>query len=63
MRPATPIGMAIQQPTTAVPVQVAYNPTPPVKPVAKESAGCLNVLVGVISLTAALALLASSLVH
>jgi serine/threonine-protein kinase len=63
MRPATPIGMAIQQPTTAVPVQVAYNPTPPVKPVAKESAGCLNVLVGVISLTAALALLAASFVH
>jgi serine/threonine protein kinase len=61
--PATPIGMAIQQPTTAVPVQVAYNPTPPVKPVAKQSAGCLNALVGVISLTAALLVLAASFVH
>jgi serine/threonine-protein kinase len=61
--PATPIGMAIQQPTTAVPVQAAYNPTPPVKPVAKQSTGCLGVLVGAISLTAALSLLAAAFVH
>jgi serine/threonine protein kinase len=62
--PATPIGMAIQQPTTAVPVQAAYNPTPPVKPVAKQSTGCLGVLVWVISLTAALlSLLAAAFVH
>jgi serine/threonine protein kinase len=57
--PATPIGMAIQQPATAVPLQAAYNPTPPVKPVAKQSTGCLGVLVGAISLTATLALLAA----
>lgn len=63
MNPATPIGMAIQQPTTAVPVQVAYNPTPPVKPVAKQSAGCLNVIIAAISLTAALALVAAAYVH
>jgi len=63
MSPATPIGMAVQQPTTAVPVQAAYNPTPPVKPVAKQSAGCLNVLIGAMSLTAALALLAAAFVH
>src|SRR6267142_4054269 len=60
MRPATPIGMAIQQPTTAVPVQAAYNPTPPVKPVAKQSAGCLNVLIGTISVTAAFVFLAAA---
>ena len=63
MMPATPIGMAIQQPTTAVPVQVGYNPTPPVKPVARQSAGCLNVLVGAISLTAALVLLGAAYIH
>jgi eukaryotic-like serine/threonine-protein kinase len=61
--PGTPIGMAIDQPAMAVPVQVAYNPTPPVKPVAKQSTGCLGVLVGAISLTAALALLAAAFVH
>jgi serine/threonine protein kinase len=61
--PATPIGMAIQQPATAVPVQAAYNPTPPVKPVAKQSTGCLGVLVGAISLTASVALLAAAFVH
>ena len=59
MIPATPIGMAIQQPTTAVPVQVAYNPTPPVKPLAKQATGCLNVIVGAIALTGALALAAA----
>ena len=63
MMPATPIGMAIQQPTAAAPVQVAYNPTPPVKPVAKQSAGCLNVLVGAIALTAALLLLGAAYIH
>jgi serine/threonine-protein kinase len=59
MIPATPIGMAIQQPTTAVPVQVAYNPTPPVKPLVKQATGCLNVIVGAIALTGALALAAA----
>src|SRR6202171_4873104 len=54
--PPTPIGMAIQQPSTAVPVQAAYNPTPPVKAVAKQSTGCLGVLVGAVSLTASVAL-------
>jgi serine/threonine-protein kinase len=63
MSAATPIGMAIQQPTIAVPVRAAYNPTPPVKPVAKQSAGCLSVLLGVTSVTAALALLAAAFVH
>jgi serine/threonine protein kinase len=44
--PATPIGMAIGgQAGTAIPhPQVVYNPTPPVKPVAKKSVSCLSVL-------------------
>jgi eukaryotic-like serine/threonine-protein kinase len=61
--PSTPIGMAIQHPATAVPLQAAYNPTPPVKPVAKQSTGCLGVLLGTMSLTAALVLLAAAYVH
>jgi eukaryotic-like serine/threonine-protein kinase len=61
--PATPIGMAIQQPAMAVPVQAAYNPTPPVKPVAKQATGCLGVLGGAISLLAALAVLVAESVH
>jgi hypothetical protein len=55
--------MAIQQPAAAVPLQAAYNPTPPVKPAVKQSSGCLGVLLGAISLTVALVLLAAPLVH
>jgi serine/threonine protein kinase len=57
--PATPIGIAIQQPAMAVPPQAVYNPAPPVKPVVKQSAGCLGVLVSVLLLGAVLALLAA----
>ena len=44
--PATPMGMAIGgQAGTAIPhPQVVYNPTPPVKTVAKKSVSCLSVL-------------------
>src|ERR1700694_1435739 len=52
--PPTPIGIASQQPTIAVPVQAAYNPTPPVRPVAKQSTGCLGVLLGTMPLVTAL---------
>ncbi len=58
--PATPIGIAIQQPAMAVPSQAVYNPAPPVKPVVKQSAGCLGMLVGVISVSATLAFLAAA---
>jgi serine/threonine-protein kinase len=61
--PATPIGMAIQQPATAAPLKSAYNPTPPVKPVVKQSTGCLGVLIGALSMTSALALLAAAFAH
>ena len=57
--PATPIGIAIAQPGSAVqapsPAHVVYNPTPPVKPAAKKaSVGCLGVL-GLLATVGALA--------
>src|SRR5205809_47151 len=51
--PATPIGIAISQPAAAMPQpHVVYNPTPPVKPVAKKSMSCLS-LVGLLVLMSA----------
>jgi serine/threonine protein kinase len=54
--PGTPIGIAIQQPALAVPPQAVYNPAPPVKPVVKQSSGCMGLLVGVVTLGAAVVL-------
>ena len=60
--PATPIGIAIQQPASAIPLQsvynapAVYNPAPPVKPVAKRATGCLGMLGGVLPLVGTLAL-------
>src|SRR5579864_3723812 len=60
--PATPIGMAIANPATAVPQQqLVYNPTPPVKPVLKKSSGCLAALGGVVGLTVLAALVVANL--
>jgi serine/threonine-protein kinase len=61
-QPVAPIGMAVALPATAVAAQAAYNPAPPVKPVAK-SAGCLSVLAGAISLGAVPVLLAAAYLH
>jgi serine/threonine-protein kinase len=62
--PATPIGVAIQQPAMAgIPPQAVYNPAPPVKPVVKQSSGCMGVLVGTLTLAAAVALVAATYVH
>ena len=63
MAPATPLGVAIAQPAMAVPVQVAYNPTPPVKPAAKKASGCLGVLVGIAGVAALAGLLAAAALH
>ena len=60
---ATPIGIALQQPATGVLSQAAYNPTPPVKPVVKQSTGCLGALAGVLTLAAVLTLLAATYLH
>src|SRR3989440_6567349 len=62
--PATPIGMAIAQPGAAIPrPHVVYNPTPPVKPVAKKSVGCISVVGMMLLVAAAVGLLAGSLLH
>src|SRR5207253_9458050 len=62
--PATPIGMAIAQPETALPqAHVVYNPTPPVKPVAKKSMSCLSVIGVMLLITAAAGVLAGSLLR
>src|SRR5207248_11577711 len=56
--PSTPIGIAIAHPSAMVqPPQVVYTPTPPVKPVAKKTMGCLSLLgmlVGLAALAATL---------
>src|SRR6266705_6794932 len=62
--PATPIGMAIAQPGMAVRhAHVVYNPTPPVKPVAKKSVGCISVIGTTVLVSAAVGVLAGSLLH
>jgi serine/threonine protein kinase len=63
--PSTPIGIAIAQPGAAVqsPPHVIYNPTPPVKPVAKRSMGCVSVLGVVVAVTACAALLGAAVLH
>src|ERR1700682_3994413 len=58
--PATPIGIAIQQPEMAAPQTPIYNPTPPAKPVVKQSAGCMGVLLGTVSLAALVAVMAGT---
>ena len=58
--PANPIGIAIQQPAMAAPPQAVYNPAPPVKPVVKQSSGCMGVLVGMLTLAAAAVLLGAT---
>ena len=55
--PSTPIGIAIAQPGAAIPqAHVVYNPTPPVKPVAKRSIGCVSAF-GLLVVVAAMAAL------
>ena len=62
--PSTPIGMAIAQPGTAIPrPRVVYNPTPPVKAVAKKSVGCISVVGMMVLVAAAAGVLAGSLLH
>jgi serine/threonine protein kinase len=59
---ASPAGV-MAQPVGGVPAHVVYNPTPPVKPVAKKAAGCLGVLVGLVALTPPLCLLVVTALH
>ena len=62
--PSTPIGMAVAQQGTAMPYpHVVYNPTPPVKPVAKKSMSCLSVIGLLIVATVALGVFAANLIR
>ena len=59
-----PIGTALQQPAMAAgPPLPVYNPAPPVKPVVKQSTGCMGVLVAALSMAAAIGLLAAAYLH
>src|SRR5713226_2330232 len=55
--------MPSASPIPAQPVQSVYNPTPPVRPVAKKTAGCLGLLAGTLSLTALAGLWLALVVH
>ena len=68
--PATPIGLAIANPASAVPVTpqaalphpaVVYNPAPPVKQTVTKSAGCLSLIGGLIPLAVLVAALVATL--
>ncbi|HSP08460.1 MAG TPA: serine/threonine-protein kinase [Candidatus Dormibacteraeota bacterium] len=61
--PTTSIGIAVAQPAMAVPAQVVYNPTPPVKPAARKATGCLGVLVWIAGFSAVAGILASAALH
>ena len=64
--PSTPIGIAISQPGAAIQQQqqqAVYNPTPPVKPVIKQSLGCLSASVLIVVATTGVALLVANLIR
>jgi serine/threonine-protein kinase len=62
--PVTPIGIAVSQPSAAIPppARVVYNPTPPVKPVAKKSLSCLSVI-ALLAMGASVGTLLASLIR
>jgi serine/threonine protein kinase len=57
--PVIPAG----SPMPAQPVQSVYNPTPPVRPVAKKTAGCMGIVGGVLGVVPLAWLLTSAVVH
>jgi serine/threonine protein kinase len=62
---ASPAGIPVMaggMPGTVTP-QAVYNPTPPVKPVAKKATGCMSILVGAIALTPVICLLVAVALH
>ena len=61
--PATAIGMGVGRTATAGSAHAAYNPAPPVKPVAKKSMSCLSLLGALLLLTAVLGVLAANLIR
>jgi serine/threonine protein kinase len=61
--PVTAGGTPPAQGAGHLPIQSIYNPTPPVKPVAKKSTGCLGVLVFVVGLVPLLAMVSASVLR
>jgi eukaryotic-like serine/threonine-protein kinase len=61
--PTAPFGIAEQQPAMAVLPSPVYNPTPPAKPVVKQSAGCMGALLGMVSMAALVAVMAATYLH
>jgi serine/threonine-protein kinase len=57
--PVMPAG----SPMPAQPVQSVYNPTPPVKPVAKKTSGCMGLIGGAIALVALCGLVVAVFAH
>ncbi len=57
--PVMPAG----SPMPAQPVQSVYNPTPPVKPVAKKTSGCMGLIGGAIALVALSGLVVAVFAH
>jgi hypothetical protein len=55
--------MPSASPLPAQPVQSVYNPTPPVRPVAKKTSGCLGIIAGALSLLALIGALPTALAH
>jgi len=55
--------MSAASPMPAQPVQSVYNPTPPVRPVAKKTAGCLAIIPGVLGLVPLVWALAAAALH
>jgi serine/threonine-protein kinase len=58
----TPV-MPSASPMPAQPVQSVYNPTPPVRPVAKKAAGCLGIIAGALGLLPLAAVLVAALLR
>src|SRR5712664_624394 len=55
--------MPATSPMPAQPVQSVYNPTPPVRPVAKKTAGCMGIVGGALGLVPLAWWLTSAVVH
>jgi len=51
---ASPLAVPSMVAAASAPVPAAYNPAPPVKPVAKKASGCLGVIAGALALAPAL---------
>lgn len=62
--PSTPIGIAVaHQGVAAAPAQVVYNPTPPAKPVARRTMGCLSVIAMLAVVASSVGALLASLIR